>query len=264
MRVKMTFAVLALAALALALPASSLAGGSRGEAGESIRVIATGLNDPRGIDADDADHGDRLLVAQSGSGEITEILVRKKGDPVIGAFAALTADSSPSDVVGYGFNKAFVTAGVPPEAGGGDPFGGLVKVRRGGESSVVANITAYQEGDPDPVDQEERPDGVEPVRGRSCPPWRSRHGRGRERPLEDQEERIDRDGRALPDAHAGGAGRTSGRSAGRNGDRGRGRPDCSGGRPGRRLVRVGAARLPLHQGSVADLEDRAGNRGRGV
>jgi hypothetical protein len=76
---------------------------------------------------------------------------------VIGAFAALTADSSPSDVVGYGFNKAFVTAGVPPEAGGGDPFGGLVKVRRGGESSVVANITAYQQTDPDPVDQEELP-----------------------------------------------------------------------------------------------------------
>jgi hypothetical protein len=157
MRVKMTFAVLGLAALALAPPASSLADGSRGEAGESIRVVATGLNDPRGIDADDADHGDRLLVAQSGSGEITEILVRKKGDPVIGAFAALTADSSPSDVVAYGFNKAFVTAGVPPEAGVGDPFGGLVKVRRGGESSVVANITAYQEGDPDPVDQEELP-----------------------------------------------------------------------------------------------------------
>jgi hypothetical protein len=157
MRVKMTFAVLALAALALALPASSAARGPRGEAGESIRVLATGLNDPRGIYADEGDHGDRLLVAQSGSGEITEILTRKQGDPIIGAFATLTADSSPSDVVGYGFNKAFVTAGVPPESGAGDPFGGLVKVQRGGESSVVANITAYQETDPDPVDQEEAP-----------------------------------------------------------------------------------------------------------
>ena len=157
MRVKMTFAVLALAALALVVPASSAADGPRGGAGESIRVLATGLNDPRGIDADEGDHGDRLLVAQSGSGEITEILTRRKGDPVIGAFAALTAESSPSDVVGYGFNKAFVTAGVPPENGGGDPFGGLVKVRRGGESSVVANITAYQQGDPDPVDQEDAP-----------------------------------------------------------------------------------------------------------
>ena len=157
MRVKMTFAVLALAALALALPASSAARGPRGEAGESIRVLATGLNDPRGIYADEGDHGDRLLVAQSGSGEITEILTRKKVYPVIGAFATLTAESSPSDVVGYGFNKAFVTAGVPPESGAGDPFGGLVKVQRGGESSVVANITAYQETDPDPVDQEEAP-----------------------------------------------------------------------------------------------------------
>jgi hypothetical protein len=158
MRVKMTFAVLALAALVLALPASSSANGSRGEAGESIRVLAAGLNDPRGIDADDGDHGDRLLVAQSGSGEITEIVTRKKGDPVIGAFATLPAESSPSDVVGYGFNKAFVTAGVPPEGGGGgDPFAGLLKLRRGGESSTVANITAYQQGDPDPVDQEDNP-----------------------------------------------------------------------------------------------------------
>jgi hypothetical protein len=52
-----------------------------GGVAEAVRVIATGLNDPRGIDADEGDHGDRLLVAQSGSGEITEILVRKKGDP---------------------------------------------------------------------------------------------------------------------------------------------------------------------------------------
>ena len=264
MRVKMTFAVLALAALALALPASSLAGGSRGEAGESIRVIATGLNDPRGIDADDADHGDRLLVAQSGSGEITEILVRKKGDPVIGAFAALTADSSPSDVVAYGFNKAFVTAGVPPEAGAGDPFGGLVKVRRGGESSVVANITAYQEGDPDPVDQEGLPTESNPFGVALV-----RHGVLVTDAAGNDLLKIKKNGSIetvarFPTRTLDGARRTSGRSAGRNGDRGRGRPDCSGGRPGRRLVRVGAARLPLQQGNVPDLEDRAGSRRRGV
>ena len=263
MRVKMTFAVLALAALALALPASSLADGSRGEAGESIRVIATGLNDPRGIDADDADHGDRLLVAQSGSGEITEILVRKKGDPVIGAFAALTADSSPSDVVGYGFNKAFATAGVPPEAGGGDPFGGLVKVRR--EARAPSSPTSPPTRRATPTRWTRK--SSRPSRTRSASllsAMASRHGRGRQRPPEDQEERIDRDGCALPDAHADGSRRTSRRSAGRDGDRGRGRPDCSGGRPGRRLVRVRAAWLPLQQGSVPDLEDRAGGRRRGV
>ena len=164
MRVKMTVAVLALVALALSLPASSFAKGSRGDhedPGESTRVVATGLNDPRGIDADEKGRGDRLLVAQSGSGEITEILVRKHGDPEIGAFAALTAESSPSDVVGYGFNKAFATAGFPPEAGA-SPVGALVKVPRDGEPSLIADIAAYQKTDPDPVDQEGVPDETNP------------------------------------------------------------------------------------------------------
>jgi hypothetical protein len=156
MRVKMTVAAMALAMLALVVPPSAAADGSRGEPGASVRVLASGLNDPRGIDADDGDRGDRLLVAQSGSGEITEIVTRKNGDPVIGAFATLAANSSPSDVVGYGFRTAFATAGVPPE-GGGDPFGALVKVQRDGEGSLFADIAAYQQGDPDPVDQEDLP-----------------------------------------------------------------------------------------------------------
>jgi hypothetical protein len=164
MRVKTTVAVLALVALALSLPASSFAKGSRGDhedAGEATRVVATGLHDPRGIDADDKGHGDRLLVAQSGSGEITEILVRRHGDPEVGAFAALTAESSPSDVVGYGFNKAFATAGFPPEAGA-SPVGALVKLPRDGEPSLLADIAAYQKTDPDPVDQEGHPDETNP------------------------------------------------------------------------------------------------------
>ena len=156
MRVKMTFAALALTALALGLPATAAAGGSR----EPVRVVATGLNDPRGIDARESDHGDRLLVTQSGSGEITEILARRKGDPEVGAFATL-ANTFVSDVVAHGYGSAFVTAGREPEAGG-DPFAGVLQVPRGGDDSLLADIAAYQVGDPDPVDQEDAPEESNP------------------------------------------------------------------------------------------------------
>jgi hypothetical protein len=153
MKVKMTFAVLALTALALTLPASSTANRT------GTDVVATGLHDPRGIDADDGDHGDRLLVAQSGSGEITEILTRKKGESTVRAFATVPPISSPNDVVAYGFRTALVTGGPP---GPGGTAGQLLRVPRGGESSLIADIAAYQQGDPDPVDQEDNPTETNP------------------------------------------------------------------------------------------------------
>ncbi len=120
-------------------------------------VVTTGLNDPRGIGVADGDHGDRLLVAQSGSGEITEIVARKRTDAVVRPFATLPASPSPNDVVPHGFRSAFVSVSGGPPEGGGDPFGQIVRVPRGGESSLVADIAAYQVGDPDPVDQEGNP-----------------------------------------------------------------------------------------------------------
>jgi hypothetical protein len=124
--------------------------------GASSVVVASGLNDPRGIDADDGRDGDRLLVAQSGSGEITEILAAK-ARPVVQPFATLPANPSPNDVVQHGSGSAFVTlSGGPPE-GGGDPIGQLVRVPRGGDALLLADIAAYQVGDPDPVDQEGNP-----------------------------------------------------------------------------------------------------------
>ena len=122
------------------------------------QVVATGLDDPRGIWVDDGDRGDRLLVAETLSGDITEILTRKGSDAVVQPFAT---GVFPSDVVGYGFNTAFATAGVPPEQGGG-PFAGLVRVPRDGESDPIADIAAYQETDPDPFDQEEAPTETNP------------------------------------------------------------------------------------------------------
>ena len=122
------------------------------------QVVASGLDDPRGIWADDGKHGDRLLVAETLSGDITEILTRKGSDAVVRPFATGVFGS---DVVGHGFNTAFATAGVPPEQGGG-PFAGLVRVPRDGESVPIADIAAYQVEDPDPVDQEDNPTETNP------------------------------------------------------------------------------------------------------
>jgi hypothetical protein len=76
-------------------------------------------------------------------------------------FATLPANPSPNDVAVHGFRSALVTASGPPEAGG-DPFGQLLKVQRDGEGTLLADIAAYQQGDPDPVDQEENPSESNP------------------------------------------------------------------------------------------------------
>jgi hypothetical protein len=130
------------------------------------QVVATGLNDPRGIWVEDGYKGDRLLVAETSTPQITEIFTRKGKDAVVQPFA----ENVPvSDVLGYGFNTAFATVGAPPEAGA-EPFAGLARVARGGPFDVFADILAYQETDPDPVDQEENPTetnpfGVAKIRG---------------------------------------------------------------------------------------------------
>jgi hypothetical protein len=125
-------------------------------AGAAPKVIADGLFDPRGI-ADAP--GDRLLVAQSGSGTITLIRDADGRNPRTSIFAELP-DSGLVDVAASGFGRAFAVAGGAPEAGGGT-FGQLLRVRRSGEPDVLADIAAYQEGDPDPDDQAEPPDPTE-------------------------------------------------------------------------------------------------------
>lgn len=121
-------------------------------AAPKAKVIADGLFDPRGI-ADAPD--DRLLVAQSGSGTITLIRDADDRNPRTSIFAELP-DSGLVDVAASGFFRAFAVAGGAPEAGGGT-FGQLLRVRRFGEPTVLADIAGYQEGDPDPDDQADPP-----------------------------------------------------------------------------------------------------------
>jgi hypothetical protein len=122
-------------------------------AAPKVKVIADGLFDPRGI-ADAP--GDRLLVAQSGSGTITLIRDADGRNPRSSIFAELP-ESGLVDVAASGFGRAFAVAGGAPEAGGGT-FGQLLRVRRGGEPTVLADIAAYQETDPDEDDQDGIPD----------------------------------------------------------------------------------------------------------
>jgi hypothetical protein len=115
-------------------------------------VVADGLHDPRGI-ADAP--GDHLLVAESGSGDITLIRNADGRNPRTSIFAELP-ESGLVDVAASSLGRAFAVAGGAPEAGGG-MFGQLLQVRRGGEPSVLADIAAYQVGDPDPFDQADPP-----------------------------------------------------------------------------------------------------------
>jgi hypothetical protein len=118
-------------------------------------VVADGLFDPRGISAGP---GGRLLVAETGSGEIIELRTRGNGIPAVSTFASVPGLS---DVAARGLGKAFALV-VGPLEEGGDPFAQLVRVRRNGTTSVLADILSYQQGDTDPDDQEGLPEETNP------------------------------------------------------------------------------------------------------
>jgi hypothetical protein len=134
-------AALAVALMVLAAPAMA-----------APTVVAGGLFDPRGIAAGP---GERVLVAQSGSGEITQIKDADDDAPQISAFATLPLDpelGGPVDVAVSRSGRAYVLSG-----------GDLLHVRRNGETSLIADIAAYQKGDPDPDDQEGNPTESNPT-----------------------------------------------------------------------------------------------------
>jgi hypothetical protein len=117
-------------------------------AGAKPTVVADGMNDPRGI-ADAP--GDRLLVADSGSGQIKLIRDADEDDARVSTFAQLTPPGTGAlvDVAAWGFHRAFAVLG--------NPVGQLVYVRRGGQPTVLADIASYQLTDPDPYNQAEPP-----------------------------------------------------------------------------------------------------------
>ncbi len=143
----------AAAALLVALVAAAPAAAKPDPGG----VLAEGRFNPRGLD----DAGGRgILVAESGSGSITLVQPRRKGEPRVSTFASLPADeesgNGPVDVATKGLAKTWALLSGPPETTA-EPFGELVRLDRKGRVDLRVDIAAYQAGDPDPDDQEELP-----------------------------------------------------------------------------------------------------------
>lgn len=124
-------------------------------------VVVGGLFNPRGIDVS---RSGSLFVAESGSGEISKIRLRGRHAPSVSTFATLpTLPGGPEDdppalgpvEVAVSGGKKYVLMSGPPR--GTDGFARLLQVRRNGTTRLIADIAAYQKGDPDPYDQADPP-----------------------------------------------------------------------------------------------------------
>ncbi len=148
-----TFVGRAAAALVVALAMAAPAAATPDPGG----VLVEGLTNPRGIDALG---GRGILVAESGNGKITLVQPRRKGAPRVSTFATLPfseeSGNGPVEVASKGLAKTWVLMSGPAEAKG-DPFAELVRLNRTGKIDLSVDIGAYQEGDPDPDDQEDLP-----------------------------------------------------------------------------------------------------------
>jgi hypothetical protein len=123
-------------------------------------VLAEGLSDPRGIAAGGAG---RVLVAESGNGTLTLVEPRRGGKVSVSTFASLPSEDGggPVDVAFKSLNKTWVLATLPPEEGGGGG-GQLLRLNRKGKIVEKIDIAGYQQGDPDPDDQEGLPEESNP------------------------------------------------------------------------------------------------------
>ncbi|MEO8075157.1 MAG: ScyD/ScyE family protein [Acidobacteriota bacterium] len=123
-------------------------------------TVAGGLSNPRGIALGP---GGRLLVAQIDSGVLTEIRGRAGSTSVstIAQFQGQHGDDrvgGPVDVAAHGLGNTFVLI----SGGASAPAAQLVRVRPNGQTTLVADIGAYQQTDPDPFDTENFPEQSNP------------------------------------------------------------------------------------------------------
>ena len=139
-----TFAAAAVPALLLA----SLVSGSAGAA--DTVVVASGLNNPRGIDVG----GGRVVVAETGAGRLAIVKpggVRTLvGDlPVVDLGGGELSGVTNVALVGRGGQHALIGGGP------GEAFGSLLRL--GNLPGPDVSIAAYQVTDPDPLDIDEPP-----------------------------------------------------------------------------------------------------------
>ena len=121
-------------------------------AAATLEVIVTDLFNPRGIALGPAD---RIFVAETGSGAITQIRTRTGTSTTI---AQLPADpeneSGPVDVAVNGLGNTYAVMS--------GPFAQLLRIHPNGNTEIVADIGAYQVTDPDPNDQDDFPEESNP------------------------------------------------------------------------------------------------------
>ena len=139
-----TLAAAAIPALLLA----SLVSGSAGAA--DTVVVASGLNNPRGIDVG----GGRVVVAEAGAGRLAIV----KPGSVRTLVGGLPVSVSPEGEVTGVTNVALVGRGgehATIGGGPGDDFGALLRL--GNIAGKDVSIAAYQVTDPDPMDIDQPP-----------------------------------------------------------------------------------------------------------
>lgn len=144
---KAPFKVLGAAVPALLL--ASIVAGSVGAADSA--VVATGLNNPRGIDIG---ANGRILVAEAGAGRVSRI-TSTGAVPYVTGLPTLTSpegeSTGPVNVALTGNGNAFVLIGEGPHDVDAR-FGTLRRIS--GHRGKVADIAGYQATDPDPQDKD--------------------------------------------------------------------------------------------------------------
>jgi hypothetical protein len=134
-----------------------------GTAASGPTVVAQGLDDPRGIDAS---LPGPVTAVQTDTGAITE--VSSLADPRTVA----TLPGAVDVALGGFLNTQVVTGGggppdegdeeAAPAAAGAPPPASLLRVLGHGRFTVIADIGAYQQTDPDPDDQDDFPEESNP------------------------------------------------------------------------------------------------------
>lgn len=152
---KIRFVVAALVALVVTLAATVTPAAARPD---PDGVVVEGLTDPRGISTA---KGKTLLVAE-GDGQITRIVPRRHGAPLVKTFAEFPFDPDagpfPVDVDYQGPRHVWATLAGDPAAGGSR----VVRLDRKGRVTLSFDIAAYQVTDPDPDDLEGAPEESNP------------------------------------------------------------------------------------------------------
>jgi hypothetical protein len=120
-------------------------------AGAATDTVVTGLDNPRGI----AVAPGKVVVAESLTGAITRL---RGGKNAPSALATITNNVVDVAMTGNGWESYVVTGGVAPPAPTPPTGRKLYHVTSSGDVELVADIGAYQVGDPDPDNADANPD----------------------------------------------------------------------------------------------------------